>query len=79
MYVECLVKSVIYIMTSDMAKCENLCSVILNSVHRFRISVILPGAGGPAWLRHRLDMAGIEGSNPFRPILQMKLKFGPHG
>src|SRR6478736_3162605 len=24
-------------------------------------------AGGPAWLRHRLDMAGIEGSNPFRP------------
>src|SRR6476659_7846700 len=24
-------------------------------------------AGGPAWLRHRLDMAGLEGSNPFRP------------
>ena len=25
-------------------------------------------AGGLAWLRYRLDMAGFEGSNPFRPI-----------
>jgi hypothetical protein len=25
-------------------------------------------AGGLAWLRYRLDMAGVEGSNPFRPI-----------
>ena len=24
-------------------------------------------AGGPAWLRYRLDMAGIVGSNPTRP------------
>jgi hypothetical protein len=24
-------------------------------------------AGGLAWLRYRLDMAGVEGSNPFRP------------
>lgn len=26
-------------------------------------------AGGLAWLRYRLDMAGVEGSNPFRPTL----------
>ena len=25
-------------------------------------------AGGLAWLRYRLDMAGVKGSNPFRPI-----------
>jgi hypothetical protein len=24
-------------------------------------------AGGPAWLRYRLDMAGVVGSNPTRP------------
>jgi hypothetical protein len=30
-------------------------------------------AGGPAWLRHRLDMAGIEGSNPFRPTIKLVL------
>ena len=33
-------------------------------------------AGGLAWLRYRLDMAGVEGSNPFRPILITTLKFG---
>ena len=26
-------------------------------------------AGGLAWLRYRLDMAGFEGSNPFRPTI----------
>ena len=26
------------------------------------------GAGGLAWLGYRLDMAGIVGSNPTRPI-----------
>ena len=26
------------------------------------------GAGGLAWLRYRLDMAGVVGSNPTRPI-----------
>ena len=25
-------------------------------------------AGGLAWLRYRLDMAGVVGSNPTRPI-----------
>jgi hypothetical protein len=35
-------------------------------------------AGGLAWLRYRLDMAGVEGSNPFRPILITTLKFGPY-
>ena len=25
------------------------------------------GAGGLAWLRYRLDMAGVVGSNPTRP------------
>ena len=28
-------------------------------------------AGGLAWLRYRLDMAGFEGSNPFRPTLKV--------
>ena len=27
------------------------------------------GAGGLAWLRYRLDMAGFVGSNPTRPII----------
>ena len=27
------------------------------------------GAGGLAWLGYRLDMAGIVGSNPTRPIV----------
>ena len=27
------------------------------------------GAGGLAWLRYRLDMAGVVGSNPTRPIV----------
>ena len=27
------------------------------------------GAGGLAWLRYRLDMAGVVGSNPTRPII----------
>jgi hypothetical protein len=31
------------------------------------------GAGGLAWLRYRLDMAGVEGSNPFRPIPNLSL------
>ncbi len=30
-------------------------------------------AGGLAWLRYRLDMAGVEGSNPFRPITHLYL------
>jgi hypothetical protein len=30
-------------------------------------------AGGLAWLRYRLDMAGVEGSNPFRPIPNLSL------
>ena len=34
-------------------------------------------AGGIAWLRYRLDMAGVVGSNPTRPILLIVLKFGP--
>jgi hypothetical protein len=29
-------------------------------------------AGGLAWLRYRLDMAGVEGSNPFRPTFIMR-------
>jgi hypothetical protein len=32
-------------------------------------------AGGLAWLRYRLDMAGFEGSNPFRPIRKYRLLF----
>jgi hypothetical protein len=31
------------------------------------------GAGGLAWLRYRLDMAGFEGSNPSRPIQKYRL------
>ena len=34
-------------------------------------------AGGLAWLRYRLDMAGVVGSNPTRPILLVVLKIGP--
>jgi hypothetical protein len=34
-------------------------------------------AGGLAWLRYRLDMAGVEGSNPFRPILKLVALLGP--
>lgn len=34
---------------------------IFSAIHEQR-------AGGLAWLRYRLDMAGFEGSNPFRPI-----------
>ena len=30
-------------------------------------------AGGLAWLRYRLDMAGVVGSNPTRPIYEIKL------
>jgi hypothetical protein len=30
-------------------------------------------AGGLAWLRYRLDMAGVVGSNPTRPIYESKL------
>ena len=30
-------------------------------------------AGGPAWLRYRLDMAGIVGSNPTRPTTDLVL------
>ena len=35
------------------------------------------GAGGLAWLRYRLDMAGVVGSNPTRPILITMLIYGP--
>ncbi len=28
-------------------------------------------AGGPAWLRYRLDMAGVVGSNPTRPTISL--------
>ena len=37
----------------------------------------LSWAGGLAWLRYRLDMAGVVGSNPTRPILITTLKCGP--
>ena len=30
-------------------------------------------AGGLAWLRYRLDMAGVVGSNPTRPISESKV------
>ena len=30
-------------------------------------------AGGLAWLRYRLDMAGVVGSNPTRPTLESKV------
>ena len=35
---------------------------IFSAIHEQR-------AGGLAWLRYRLDMAGFEGSNPFRPTI----------
>ena len=35
----------------------------------------LKRAGGLAWLRYRLDMAGFEGSNPFRPTLKYMFLF----
>ena len=41
---------------------------IFSAIHEQR-------AGGLAWLRYRLDMAGFEGSNPFRPI--RKYRFIP--
>ena len=34
-------------------------------------------AGGLAWLRYRLDMAGVVGSNPTRPMTYMCLYLGP--
>ena len=34
-------------------------------------------AGGLAWLRYRLDMAGVVGSNPTRPIPILTLYLGP--
>ena len=30
-------------------------------------------AGGLAWLRYRLDMAGVVGSNPTRPTINLVL------
>jgi hypothetical protein len=39
---------------------------IFSAIHEQR-------AGGLAWLRYRLDMAGFEGSNPFRPIRKYRL------
>ena len=41
---------------------------IFRSIHEQR-------AGGLAWLRYRLDMAGFEGSNPFRPTLKVMLLY----
>ena len=35
------------------------------------------GAGGLAWLGYRLDMAGIVGSNPTRPITNMYVFIRP--
>ena len=34
-------------------------------------------AGGLAWLRYRLDMAGCVGSNPTRPTTKLVLFVGP--
>ncbi len=34
-------------------------------------------AGGLAWLRYRLDMAGVVGSNPTRPTTILTLYLGP--
>jgi hypothetical protein len=34
-------------------------------------------AGGLAWLRYRLDMAGVVGSNPTRPIQKLN-RFHPY-
>ena len=39
---------------------------IFSAIHEQR-------AGGLAWLRYRLDMAGFEGSNPFRPTCKYRL------
>ena len=43
---------------------EKLCTVLMHSDVNADDS---RRAGGLAWLRYRLDMAGVEGSNPFRP------------
>ena len=56
------------------AKYEKPCTVLAHSDVNADDS---RRAGGLAWLRYRLDMAGVEGSNPFRPILITTLKFGP--
>ncbi len=55
----------------------SLCSSIYNPInknHKFYIKIVENnnednrGAGGLAWLRYRLDVAGFVGSNPTRPI-----------